>query len=76
MAQKRNPHDFLSCNENGSSFLSGETQGNFDTVLVNDNLDKTYKKLKEFVLSELERTAEKNGKVISGFISFQDYEHS
>lgn len=62
--------NFDSCIEDGFSFLSGETQGNFDTVLVNDNLDKTYKKLKEFVLSELERTAEKNGKVISGFISF------
>lgn len=54
--------NFDSCIEDGFSFLSGETQGNFDTVLVNDNLDKTYKKLKEFVLSELERTAEKNGK--------------
>ncbi|XP_046661501.1 guanylate kinase isoform X2 [Homalodisca vitripennis] len=37
----------------------GETPGNFHLIVINDNLDKAYKKLKEFVLKELEKTDDK-----------------
>jgi len=37
----------------------GETPGNFHFVLVNDTLDKAYKKLKEYILKELEKSEEK-----------------
>ncbi|XP_011496246.1 PREDICTED: guanylate kinase-like isoform X1 [Ceratosolen solmsi marchali] len=31
----------------------GETPGNFDIIIENDNIEKAYKKLKDFILTEL-----------------------
>ncbi len=33
----------------------GEKAGNFDIVIVNDDLDTAYQKLREFVLPEVEK---------------------
>lgn len=37
----------------------GDTPGNFDLVVVNDDLDEAYAKLREFILPEIEKHAEK-----------------
>jgi hypothetical protein len=33
----------------------GEEEGNFDIIIVNDDLDSAYQKLREFVLPEIEK---------------------
>lgn len=33
----------------------GEEEGNFDIIIVNDDLDTAYQKLREFVLPEIEK---------------------
>jgi guanylate kinase len=34
-------------------FISGEIPGNFDIIIENDNIEKAYQKLKNFILTEL-----------------------
>ncbi|KAJ8673507.1 hypothetical protein QAD02_004769, partial [Eretmocerus hayati] len=36
----------------------GELPGNFDIIIVNDSVDKAYKQLKDFILSEMNRQAQ------------------
>ena len=36
----------------------GETEGNFDVIIVNDDLESAYAKLKEFIVPELEKLFE------------------
>ena len=33
----------------------GEEEGNFDIIIVNDDLETAYQKLREFVLPEIEK---------------------
>lgn len=42
----------------------GETPGNFHLVLLNDNLEKAYSRLRDFVLKELEKRETVNGEII------------
>lgn len=42
----------------------GETPGNFHLVLLNDNLEKAYGRLRDFVLKELEKREVTNGEII------------
>lgn len=42
----------------------GETPGNFHLVLLNDNLEKAYSRLRDFVLKELEKRETANGEII------------
>ena len=39
----------------------GEAPGNFDVVIVNDDLEEAYKKLREFVLPEVRRQQQQAG---------------
>ena len=36
----------------------GEAEGNFDIIIVNDDLESAYAKLKEFIVPELEKLFE------------------
>ncbi len=39
----------------------GEQPGNFDIVIVNDDLERAYQKLREFMLPEIEKQRQANG---------------
>ena len=38
-----------------SEMSYGEEEGNFDIIIVNDDLETAYQKLREFVLPEIEK---------------------
>uniref|UniRef100_A0A1B6DS88 guanylate kinase n=2 Tax=Clastoptera arizonana TaxID=38151 RepID=A0A1B6DS88_9HEMI len=47
-----------------SEIAYGDTPGNFDLVLKNDNLEKAYSVLRDFVLKELDKRQPSDGQII------------
>ena len=42
-------------------FVTGNSPGNFDVVIVNDNVDEAYSKLRTFILPDITKMEEEGG---------------